>query len=138
VAEPVLHKNVAPPPDTEAVKTAVGTVQSRFVEAGETNTSGGDVFSTTVVVAIAVQPFVPVAVTEKLPAAVAEMVAVVSEVFQKKVVPAGLFAVKLIEVTAQVNSGEAGVMDVAGGVVFEVADPEAVAVQPFGPVTVTV
>ena len=86
------------------------------------------------------QPFAPVAVTEKVPADVAIWVLVKFPFPQLKVAAGSpLDATKLAVGTAQVKTALAGLIEAPGAAVFWEMTDSAVAVQPFvGLVTVTV
>lgn len=94
----------------------------------------------TLVVRIAVQPFVPVTVTLKLPVEAVDTEGVVAVVFQKNVLPDVALAVKITLLLAQVKRLLTGLLvKVTANVLLSIIVFEAVAVQPLcGCVTVTV
>ena len=91
-------------------------------------------------VRIAVQPFVPVTVTLKLPVEAVDTEGVVAAVFQRKVLPVVALAVKITLLLAQVKRLLTGLLvKVTANVLLSIIVFAAVAVQPLcGCVTVTV
>jgi hypothetical protein len=90
----------------------------------------------TVLLAVAVQPLVPVTVTVYVPAAVTVRDALEELLFHKYVPPP--LATKLMLAVEQEIFPDDGVTLAVGGVVLLVTVELAIAVQPFVPVTVTV
>lgn len=122
-----------------AVKTAVGIAQFSATANGFTDKSGCARFWFTKTEAAFVQPFAAVTVTVKFPAVKTVMVGPFSIVDHSKT---GEFpveeAVKFTDETRQFNSGFTGKIEIVGAVWSAVIVAEAVEVQPFPPVTVTV
>lgn len=126
VVAPVLHRYVPPP---EATKTVVWPAQMLLLPVAA---ALGAVFRFKILLAVAVQLFVPVTVTVYVPAAEAMAAAVVAPVLHKYVPPPE--AVNAVLVPAQM--GEVPAMATVGTALY-VSVRAAVPVQPKLLVTVT-